>query len=595
MTVTWTEFRHARRRSRQAWVLLAAAGLGLLGGLVWFFTAGQFAVAEPQTPGPSEAPVLAGGWMYAVDPVRAVPEGRAAGVLDTLAVKGRSAKDNYDRGAFGQAWLDVDRNGCDTRNDILRRDLAAAEFVSGSRCQVAGGTFQEPYTGRMIAFRRGAETSAAVQIDHVVALGDAWQKGAQQLTAQQREHLANDPLNLIAVDGPANQDKSASDAATWLPPNKAFRCHYVARQISVKAAYRLWVTPAEKEAMKRILDLVPRAADDRSAVRTRRRFRAGGPLLPFCCPARMGAGTNLAPEYWNGSHGTSHGRFWQGARRSKAGHRKGSARRRARLDVGIYEAELLRLQAELVALQEWVRSTGARVLVIFEGRDAAGKGSAIKRVTEYLNPRFARIVALPAPTERERGEWYFQRYVPHLPAAGEIVLMDRSWYNRAGVEHVMGFCTPAEHKRFMAQCPVFERLLIQDGILLFKYWFSISHAEQERRFKSRLDDPMRQWKLSPMDREAILRWEDYSRAKDDMFMQTDTAESPWYVVEAEDKRRARINLIAHLLASIDYSEVRTEPVTLPERPKAVNYTRPPRELFRYVPDFAASLEKPAED
>ncbi len=265
--------------------------------------------------------------------------------------------------------------------------------------------------------------------------------------------------------------------------------------------------------------------------------------------------------------------------------------RSVRLDLDTYEAEMLRLQAELVALQEWVRSTGARVLVIFEGRDAAGKGSAIKRVTEYLNPRVARIVALPSPTERQRGEWYFQRYVEHLPAAGEIVLMDRSWYNRAGVEHVMGFCTPEDHKRFMAQCPVFERLLIQDGILLFKYWFSISHDEQERRFKSRLDDPLRQWKLSPMDREAILRWEDYSRAKDEMFVQTDTAESPWYVVEAEDKRRARINMIAHLLSGIDYTEVRTEPVTLPKRPPAVNYTRPPRELFRYVPDYAASLEK----
>lgn len=286
-----------------------------------------------------------------------------------------------------------------------------------------------------------------------------------------------------------------------------------------------------------------------------------------------------------------------GAGKAQAGRKgaKGHAPERpGRLAHGLYEAELYRLQAELVALQEWVRSTGARVLVIFEGRDAAGKGSAIKRVTEYLNPRVARIVALPAPTDRQRGEWYFQRYVAHLPAAGEIVLMDRSWYNRAGVEHVMGFCTPAEHKRFMAQCPVFERLLIQDGILLFKYWFSISHAEQERRFKSRLNDPMRQWKLSPMDRDAILRWEDYSRAKDDMFVQTDTAESPWYVVEAEDKRRARINMIAHLLSSIDYTEVRTEPVTLPERPKAVNYTRPPRELFRYVPDHAAKLGRPDE-
>ena len=277
------------------------------------------------------------------------------------------------------------------------------------------------------------------------------------------------------------------------------------------------------------------------------------------------------------------------------GAKKNASKRGGRMPLSVYEAELFRLQAELVALQEWVRSTGARVLVIFEGRDAAGKGSAIKRLTEYLNPRVARIVALPAPTDRQRGEWYFQRYVQHLPAAGEIVLMDRSWYNRAGVEHVMGFCTPADHKRFMAQCPVFERLLVQDGILLFKYWFSISHAEQERRFKSRLDDPMRQWKLSPMDREAILRWEDYSRAKDDMFMQTDTAESPWYVVEAEDKRRARINMIAHLLSSIDYTEVRTEQVTLPERPKAVNYTRPPRELFRYVPDHASILLKGSED
>lgn len=201
--------------------------------------------------------MLAAGWMTPVAPVRPVPSGTAAAVLDTLAVKGRAGKDNYDRNAFGQAWLDVDRNGCDTRNDILRRDLTGPEFVEGSRCQIAGGTLREPYTGHAIAFRRGAESSKAVQIDHVVALGDAWQKGARQLTVQQREHLANDPLNLIAVDGPANQDKSASDAATWLPPNKAFRCHYVARQISVKAAYQLWVTPAEKEAMKRVLGACP--------------------------------------------------------------------------------------------------------------------------------------------------------------------------------------------------------------------------------------------------------------------------------------------------------------------------------------------------
>lgn len=295
----------------------------------------------------------------------------------------------------------------------------------------------------------------------------------------------------------------------------------------------------------------------------------------------------MTPGKGAAGQGKRTGKSKPGPKRAQ-GH---GAKKKKRMDLATYESELFRLQAELVALQSWVRSTGARVLVVFEGRDAAGKGSAIKRVTEYLNPRFARIAALPAPTDRERGEWYFQRYVAELPAAGEIVLMDRSWYNRAGVEHVMGFCTPSEHKRFLAQCPVFERLLIQDGILLFKYWFSISHAEQERRFKSRLDDPMRRWKLSPMDRESILRWEDYSRAKDEMFMQTDTAESPWYVVEAEDKRRARINMISHLLSSIDYTEVRTEAVTLPERPKAVNYIRPPRELFRYVPDHASLLER----
>jgi polyphosphate kinase len=261
----------------------------------------------------------------------------------------------------------------------------------------------------------------------------------------------------------------------------------------------------------------------------------------------------------------------------------------ARLPRGVYERELLRLQAELVTLQEWVRASDARVVVIFEGRDAAGKGSAIKRVAAYLNPRIARIVALPAPTERQRSQWYFQRYVEHLPAVGEIVLMDRSWYNRGGVEHVMGFCSPDEHKRFLAQCPVFERLLIDDGILLRKYWFSISDEEQERRMRSRLKDPMRNWKLSPMDLDSIRRWEDYSRAKDEMFVQTDTAESPWYVVEAEDKRRARINMMAHLLSSIPYSDVERAPLKLPARPKAISYVRPPRELYHSVPDHAATL------
>jgi polyphosphate kinase 2 len=261
----------------------------------------------------------------------------------------------------------------------------------------------------------------------------------------------------------------------------------------------------------------------------------------------------------------------------------------ARLRRPVYEQELYRLQAELVTMQEWVRAENARVLVIFEGRDAAGKGSAIKRVAQYLNPRVARTVALPAPTERERGQWYFQRYTPHLPAAGEIVLMDRSWYNRAGVERVMGFCTPDEYRRFLAQCPVFERLLADDGILLRKYWFSVSDEEQERRFLSRRDDPMRRWKLSPMDVESILRWEDYSRAKDEMFVHTDIAEAPWWVVEGDDKRRARINMIAHLLSTVAYYEVQRAPIDLPKRPHATHYARPPRELFRSVPDHAGTL------
>ncbi|MGN6608272.1 MAG: polyphosphate kinase 2 [Jatrophihabitans sp.] len=265
------------------------------------------------------------------------------------------------------------------------------------------------------------------------------------------------------------------------------------------------------------------------------------------------------------------------------------AKKAARLDRKTYERELFRLQAELVTMQEWVRAERARLLVVFEGRDAAGKGSAITRVTQYLNPRVARVVALPAPTERERTQWYFQRYIAHLPAAGEIVLMDRSWYNRAGVERVMGFCTPDEYRRFLAQCPVFERLLVDDGIMLRKYWFSVSDAEQERRFRSRKDDPMRRWKLSPMDVESILRWEDYSRAKDEMFVHTDITEAPWWAVEGDDKRAARVNMIAHLLSTVPYVEVQRPPIKLPRRPAATLYERPPRELFRAVPDHAATL------
>jgi polyphosphate kinase len=262
-----------------------------------------------------------------------------------------------------------------------------------------------------------------------------------------------------------------------------------------------------------------------------------------------------------------------------------------RLPRKVYRKELFRLQAELVKLQEWVRTEGARLVVVFEGRDAAGKGSTIKRVTEYLNPRVARIVALPAPTERERTQWYFERYAAHLPAAGEIVLFDRSWYNRAGVEHVMGFCTKQEYGRFLHQCPIFERLLVEDGILLRKYWFSVSDTEQERRFESRLGDPMRRWKLSPMDLESITRWEDYSRAKDEMFVHTDIPEAPWYVVDSADKRRARINMIAHLLSTVPYREVRRPPLRLPPRPKSEGYARAPRESQTYVPDHAAQLTR----
>ncbi|MFF7926586.1 polyphosphate kinase 2 [Streptomyces mirabilis] len=261
----------------------------------------------------------------------------------------------------------------------------------------------------------------------------------------------------------------------------------------------------------------------------------------------------------------------------------------AKVPVAAYERELLRLQTELVKLQEWVRTEGARLVVIFEGRDAAGKGGTIKRVSELLNPRVARTVALPKPTERQRTQWYFQRYVEHLPAAGEIVLFDRSWYNRAGVEQVMGFCTKEEHQLFLRQCPIFERMLVEEGILLRKYWFSVSDAEQQKRFRRRLKDPTRRWKLSPMDLESITRWEAYSRAKDEMLVHTDVSEAPWYIVESDDKRRARLNMIAHLLGSVPYHEVKPPVLELPPRPPSTGYVRPPRDLQTYVPDHAATL------
>jgi polyphosphate kinase len=302
----------------------------------------------------------------------------------------------------------------------------------------------------------------------------------------------------------------------------------------------------------------------------------------------MSAGNGKGKAAQTGKTGKN-GKAAGASKPPKASH-TGNGAGAKRMPKLMYETELFRLQAELVKLQEWVRTDKARIVVIFEGRDAAGKGSTIKRVAEYLNPRIARIVALPAPTEREQTEWYFQRYIEHLPAAGQIVLLDRSWYNRGGVERVMGFCTNREYQRFLHQTPIFERLLVEDGILLRKYWFSVSDDEQESRFRSRLQDPMRQWKLSPMDLESVTRWEDYSRAKDEMFVHTDIPEAPWNVVESDDKRRARVNTIAHLLSSIPYHDVQRVPLSLPPRPASKGYVRAPREMQTYVPDHARELE-----
>lgn len=257
----------------------------------------------------------------------------------------------------------------------------------------------------------------------------------------------------------------------------------------------------------------------------------------------------------------------------------------------LYEKELYRLQGELGKLQHWVKETGARVVIVFEGRDAAGKGGTIKRITEYLSPRVARIAALPSPTEREATQWYFQRYIAHLPAAGEIVLFDRSWYNRANVERVMGFCTPAEYTRFLRQCPIFEQMLVDDGIHLRKYWFSVSDKVQYERFKKRLSDPLRQWKLSPIDMESITKWEEYSRAKDDMMVHTDTPLAPWYHVPSDSKKSARLNMIHHLLESLPYEEMPPNgvPVELPQRPEGFGYRRPSMDVSNIVPDHVAAL------
>lgn len=248
-----------------------------------------------------------------------------------------------------------------------------------------------------------------------------------------------------------------------------------------------------------------------------------------------------------------------------------------------YEAELAKLQIELVKLQRWVKHQGLKVIVLFEGRDAAGKGGAIKRISETLNPRICKVVALGTPSDREKTQWYFQRYVAHFPAAGEIVLFDRSWYNRAGVEKVMGFCTYDEHNEFMRTCPQFETIIQRSGIILIKYWFSVSDKEQEKRFQDRIKDPTKRWKISPMDLQAREKWVDYSRAKDDMFAATDIPESPWNVVEADDKKKARLNFISHLLATIPYEDLPTEKIELPPRQKAIDYERPPLETQNFVP------------
>jgi polyphosphate kinase 2 len=255
-----------------------------------------------------------------------------------------------------------------------------------------------------------------------------------------------------------------------------------------------------------------------------------------------------------------------------------------KLDKQTYERELIKLHLELVKMQEWVRHQGLKVAVIFEGRDAAGKDGTIKRITEVLNPRVVRVVALPTPTERETTEWYFQRFVPHLPAAGEVVLFDRSWYNRAGVERVLGFCTEEEVQEFFRSCPEFERMLLRSNISLIKYWFSVSDEEQDRRFQERIDNPLKRWKFSEMDLESRDRWEDYSRAKDEMFAFTDTKQSPWYVVEADDKKRARLNCIHHLLSMIPYEDVLPKPFKLPPRkPPSKGYVRPPLSEQTFVP------------
>jgi len=262
----------------------------------------------------------------------------------------------------------------------------------------------------------------------------------------------------------------------------------------------------------------------------------------------------------------------------------GEEKKRKKVKNKQYEKELFNMQLELVKMQEWIKHKGLKAVVIFEGRDAAGKGGVIKRIMQHLSPRICRVVALPAPTEREQTQWYFQRYVAHLPAAGEMVLLDRSWYNRAGVEHVMGFCTDEEYREFLRSCPEFERMLVRSGIILIKYWFSVSDEEQEKRFQSRLVEPHKRWKLSPMDLQSRSKWVEYSRAKDQMFALTDIKQAPWYVVKSDDKKLARLNCIRHLLDMIPYQDLTPEPIELPTRQSGSGYVRPPMSDQTFVPD-----------
>ena len=259
--------------------------------------------------------------------------------------------------------------------------------------------------------------------------------------------------------------------------------------------------------------------------------------------------------------------------------------KKKKMPTKLYEKELFKLQVELVKMQEWIKLKGLKVVIIFEGRDAAGKGGAIKRITQSLNPRICRVVALGTPTEREKTQWYFQRYIPHLPAAGEMVLFDRSWYNRAGVERVMGFCTEDEYREFLRSCPEFERMLVRSGIILIKYWFSVSNEEQERRFQSRIMDRTKRWKLSPMDLESRSKWLEYSMAKDEMCKYTDIRQAPWYAVDSEVKKKARLNCISHLLSMIPYEDLTPESIELPPRQSDIGYERPPIEDQTYVPSI----------